>query len=163
MTQTLSVFPHWRGTPALWSPLWPSSGPAPTGPCHSCARDPRAGCRTPGGVSPERSIGAESPSLRCWPRCFWCSPGYGWPSALQAHIAGSYLIFHPPVSPSSSWQGCSQAIHPPACIDTGERPDPGDINCLCRLILWQPEAILPNPFPYFSVHWKGMYWTRLSV
>ena len=29
------------------------------------------------------------PPSTCWPRCFWCSPGYGWPSGLQPHIAGS--------------------------------------------------------------------------
>jgi len=34
--------------------LWLSSGPAPTGPCLSCAEGSRAGCRTPGGVSPEQ-------------------------------------------------------------------------------------------------------------
>ena len=35
-----------------------SSGPAPTGPCLSCAEGSRAGRRTPGGVSPEWSRGA---------------------------------------------------------------------------------------------------------
>ena len=49
-------------------------------PCLSCARGSRAGCRTSGGVSPEQSRGAESPPSPCWPRCFWCSQGYGWPS-----------------------------------------------------------------------------------
>jgi len=38
-----------------------SSGPAPTGPCLSCAEGSRAGWRTPGGVSPEQSRGPESP------------------------------------------------------------------------------------------------------
>ena len=71
----LSAWPHSRGTPSLW--------PAPTAPCLSCAGGSRAGCRTPGGVSREQSRGAESPPLTCWPRCFWCSPGYGWPSGLQ--------------------------------------------------------------------------------
>ncbi|KAK4818403.1 hypothetical protein QYF61_012324 [Mycteria americana] len=28
----------------------------------------------------------------------------------------------PPVPPSPSWQGCSQSLHPPACIDTGGFP-----------------------------------------
>jgi len=32
-----------------------SSGPAPTAPGLSCAEGSRAGCRTPGGVSPEQS------------------------------------------------------------------------------------------------------------
>ncbi|KAK4828888.1 hypothetical protein QYF61_001446 [Mycteria americana] len=40
------------------------------------------------------------------------SPGYGWLCGLRAHIAGSCPIFHPPVSPSPSLQGCSQCIHP---------------------------------------------------
>ena len=55
--------------PALRSSLWPSSGPAPTAPCLSCAEGSRAGHSTPGGVSPERSRGAEFPSSPCWPRC----------------------------------------------------------------------------------------------
>ena len=38
-----------------------SSGPAPTAPALSCAEGSRAGRRTPGGVSPEWSRGAESP------------------------------------------------------------------------------------------------------
>jgi len=38
-----------------------SSGPAPTGPALSCAEGSRAGRRTPGGLSPEWSRGAESP------------------------------------------------------------------------------------------------------
>ena len=39
----------------------------PTGPCLSCAEGSRAGCRTPGGVSPRQSRGAESPPSPCWP------------------------------------------------------------------------------------------------
>ena len=35
--------------------LWPSSGLTPTCPCLSWAEGSRAGCRTPGGVSPEQS------------------------------------------------------------------------------------------------------------
>ena len=42
-----------------------SSGPAPTAPCPSCTEGSRAGCRTPGGVWPEWSRGAESPPLPC--------------------------------------------------------------------------------------------------
>jgi len=41
--------------------------PAPTAPCHSCAGVFRVGRRTPGGVSAERSRGAESPPSTCWP------------------------------------------------------------------------------------------------
>ncbi|KAK4826882.1 hypothetical protein QYF61_012070 [Mycteria americana] len=43
------------------------------------------------------------------------SPGYDWLSGLQVHIASSYPIFHPPVSPSPSPQSCSQLIRSPAC------------------------------------------------
>ncbi|KAJ7401305.1 hypothetical protein BTVI_97185 [Pitangus sulphuratus] len=41
------------------------SGLARTSWCPSCAGDRRAGCSTPGGVSPEQSRGAESPPLIC--------------------------------------------------------------------------------------------------
>ncbi|KAK4829865.1 hypothetical protein QYF61_007257 [Mycteria americana] len=50
------------------------------------------------------------------------SPGCGWLSGLRAHIVSSYPAFHPPASPSPSLQGCSQSLHPPACIDTGIAP-----------------------------------------
>jgi len=102
-----------------------SSGPTPTGPCLSCAEGSRAGRRTPGGLSPEQSRGAESPHLTCWTHCFGCSPGYGWSSGLRVHIVGSCPAFHPPVLPSPSRQGCSQSLHPPACIDTGGCPNSG--------------------------------------
>ncbi|XP_065717538.1 CMP-N-acetylneuraminate-poly-alpha-2,8-sialyltransferase isoform X1 [Patagioenas fasciata] len=49
---------------------WPSSGPSPTDPCISCAEGSRAGCRTPGGVSPEQNRGPESPPSTCWPYSF---------------------------------------------------------------------------------------------
>ena len=42
-----------------------SSDPAPTVACLSCAEGSRAGHRTPAGLSPERSRGAESPPLPC--------------------------------------------------------------------------------------------------
>ena len=38
---TLSVFPHRRGVPALWSPSWTSSGPAPAAPCPSLCWGPQ--------------------------------------------------------------------------------------------------------------------------
>ena len=38
--------------------------------CSSYIGGPRAGCSTPGGVSPEQSRGAESPPLTCWSRLF---------------------------------------------------------------------------------------------
>jgi len=55
----LSAFAHSRRVPSLGSFLWPPSGSAPTGPCLSSAEGSRAGCRTPGGVTPDRSRGAE--------------------------------------------------------------------------------------------------------
>jgi len=66
-----------------------SPGPAPTGPCLSCAEGSRAGRRTPSGVSPEQNRGAESPPSHCWPCCWGCSLGYSWPSGLQVHTARS--------------------------------------------------------------------------
>jgi len=122
-SNSLSLFSK-RGSPALGLFFWPSSGPAPTVPCVFCAEGSRAGHRTPGGVSPEQSRGTESPPSTCWPLCFWCSPGCGWPSGLWAHIVGSCLAFHPPVPPSPSPQGCSQSLHPPAFIDTRDCPNP---------------------------------------
>ena len=70
---TLSAFPHRRGVPALTTFLWPCSRPTPTAPCLSCVEGSRAGHRSPGGVSPERSKGAEPSPSTCWPRFFWCS------------------------------------------------------------------------------------------
>jgi len=116
---TLSAFPHQRGALALRSSLWPSSGPSPAGPCPSCAGSSRAGCSTPGEVSLERNREAKSPPSTCWPHFFWCSPGYGWPAGLRAHIAGSCLAFHPPVPPSPSRQGYSQSVHPQHVLIVG--------------------------------------------
>ena len=64
---SLSLSSLRRGVPGLWSFSWPSFGPTPTGPCLSCAEEPGAGHRTPSGVSPGRSRGAESSPLTCWP------------------------------------------------------------------------------------------------
>ena len=77
----------------------------------------------------EQSRGADSPPSTCWPRFFWCSPGYVWPSGLLAHIDGSCPAFHPSVSTSPSRSGCSQSLHPPACIDTQDYPDPDAGPC----------------------------------
>ena len=77
--------------------LWPSSGHAPTGPCHSCTED-----STPDETSLHLSdTGAGSPPLPWWPCFFWCSPGYGWLSGLQGHAAGSCPACHSllPLSP----------------------------------------------------------------
>ena len=113
----LSACPCRNGATALGSSLWPSSGSGPTGSRLSCAQGSRVGCRTPGGVLPEQNRGAESPPSTCWPHFFWCSTGDGWPFYVQ-------FIIHQ-VSPSPSWQGCSQALHPPSCIDTDGWTSPG--------------------------------------
>jgi len=52
----------------------------------------KTGCSTAGGVSQEKSRGAESPPLTCWSCFSWCNPGYGWPSGLQAR--SSCWVFH---------------------------------------------------------------------
>lgn len=52
---TLSACFQGRGVPSLWSALWPSSGPTPTGPYLSCAGNPRARHSTLGRVWAEQS------------------------------------------------------------------------------------------------------------
>ena len=54
-----------------------------------------------------------------------CNPGYDRLPGLQVDIASSCTIFHPPVHPSPSLQGCSQPLHSPVCTDTGDYPRPG--------------------------------------
>lgn len=39
---------------------------------------------------------------------------------LQAHIASSGPVFHPPVSLGPPLRGCSQSIHSSACSDIGD-------------------------------------------
>ena len=84
---------------------------------------------------------ARIPPSPCWPCCFGCSPGYGWPSELQAHIASSYLVFHPPISPNEifSWQRV------PLCASqTDNKPSLGFENwvLLCwRLLLFCPRFL----------------------
>ena len=84
-------------------------------------------------------------SLTCWPHFCWCSPGYGWLSGLQVYVANSCPFFHSPVSPSPSWQGCSQSLHPPACIDIRDCPDQGSGPCTwpCQ-ILWGSHGPTPQ-------------------
>lgn len=65
-----------RGSPALWSSCWCSSGPTPSALCRVHyqrihAEDIRAGRSTAG-------RGAESPPSTSMPRCFGCSPGREW-------------------------------------------------------------------------------------
>lgn len=55
------------------------------------------------------------PSPSC-PWCFWYSPGYFWLSWQWAHPAEPWTDFHP-LAPSSSQQGCSPSLHPPACTE----------------------------------------------
>ena len=52
------------------------------------------------------------------------SPGYGWLSGLQVHIAGSCWASHPPVPPSPSPQGCSRTTLCPACNSVWVCPNP---------------------------------------
>ena len=49
---------------------------------------------------------------------------------LQAHIGGSCQASHPSALQSPSWQGCSQSLHPPDCIDTEDCPDSGAGPCI---------------------------------
>lgn len=46
------------------------------------------------------------------------------------HIASSCPAFHPPVSPRPSWQGCSQSVHPSACISS---------------YIWSHESLILTP------------------
>ena len=80
----------------------------------------RAGLNTPGEISPEWR--GRIPSLDLLAMLLLTQPGISWPSGLRVHIVGSCPAFHPPVPPSPSQQGCSQSLHPPACIDSGDCP-----------------------------------------
>ena len=71
-------------------------------------------------------------SINLLARTFCCSPGYAWFSGLQEHITSLCLIFHSPVSSSTSLQSCSQSIQPPNCTD-------GHLS---------PDRQLPQFFPY---------------
>jgi len=67
-----STFLHRRGAPALWSSLWPSSGPTPTNPHMSCAGDPSPGHSTSDGSLWWQSRGGQPPPSPCWPPlCWW--------------------------------------------------------------------------------------------
>ena len=116
-----------------------SSGPAPTAPGLPYAEGSSAGCRPPRGVSPEQSRRAEPPCLTCWPCCFWCSPGHGWPSGLPAHIAGSRWASHPPVPPRPSPQGCSLSILLPAWIFARDFSDSCAGPCTWSCTFWKKK------------------------
>lgn len=81
------------------------------------------------------------PSLTCCPLCFWCSsPGHGWLSWLQVHMASSCPIFHPPTIPTS-FSAWLFAFHHPVCSDSGGCPSPGAEPCVCpcwTLWCWSP-------------------------
>jgi len=80
---------HKTGAPALWSSLWPSSGPAPTAPHPSWAGGPQAWMQsTRWGLKRAEQRGT-IPSLFLLPPPCWGSPGYHWPSRLQEHTASS--------------------------------------------------------------------------
>jgi len=67
-----------------------SSGPSPPAPGLSCAEGSRAGHRTPGGVSPEQSRGAESPPSPCAHAAGDAAQGMvglvGCQQSLQGHV-----------------------------------------------------------------------------
>lgn len=67
----------------------------------SCAEGPRPGCSTPSGSSQGQIKGGQSSPLTCCPLFCWC----GWLSGLQTSTVRSC---HPPETPSSSLQYCSQ-------------------------------------------------------
>lgn len=60
----------------------------------SCARDSRAACSIPGGVSGGQSRWGEPCPSTCWPLLFWCSPESTWPE-LWDHTVGSCPAFYP--------------------------------------------------------------------
>jgi len=80
------------GKLSLLSKEWSKAGYSLRMPCPSCVGGPSTGHSTSGEVAQEQSRAAESPPLTCWSCFSWCSPGYSWPSGLQVHIAGSFLI-----------------------------------------------------------------------
>jgi len=98
----------------------------------SCAGGSRAGCRTPVGVSQEWSREAGSPCLDLLAMlllvqtrtqlAFWAASAHWW-------LMSSFSPTSPFSPPSPSRQGCSQALHPPVCIDTRGFPDPGAGPC----------------------------------
>jgi len=59
--------------------------------------------------------GGQSTQSSCWLSLSWCSPGYSWPSGLQAHTDDSCPAFHLPEPPGSSPQGCSWWVLLPLC------------------------------------------------
>lgn len=83
------------GAPDLWW-IWRPSLDSPTS-LYCCAEDPRAGCRTAGGVS-------ESLPSFCCPHCFGCSLGHVWLSRLQMQSAGSCPASISPALSSPSQQ-----------------------------------------------------------
>jgi len=77
------------------------------GPCLSCTEDSTSRCSAPDEASLVHSRG--SPPSSYWPCVFVCSPGYGWLSGLQGHIAGSCTASQPPVLPGPFWR---TVLHP---------------------------------------------------
>lgn len=86
---------HKRGSPALWSFLWPFCGLTPTFPCSSCRRDIN-GYSTPNGNLWRYSRGTHPQT--CWPYFLLYSARYDGLSGLLAHIDSSSQIFHPVAS-----------------------------------------------------------------
>ena len=144
------------------------------------------GCSIPSGFSWEQSRGAESLPSTCWSLFSWCNPGYGWPSGLQAHTAGSCWLFHWPTPQNPSPQSCSQAILHLTSICVWNWPDPDAgpctwpcicfnringlitirfllLNCLVKMLLdnvslWKiPTLQLPQIWNFWNKWMSGFY------
>lgn len=114
---------------------------------------PRAGCSTPGGTPPAQSRGAECPPSPCCTPL--CSPGHGWLSEPQAHIARSRPVFHSPAPSSPSWQGCLQSL-PLQIIDTEGCSNSGQVPCTWACWpLWDshvpPSWASPDPSGWYPI------------
>lgn len=68
------------------------------------------------------------PSLDQLPTLLWMQSGHVWLSGLGVHMAGTFPASHPPEPPNPSGQGCSQSVHPPACVDIRGCPDSGHLE-----------------------------------
>lgn len=75
-------------------------------------------------------------------------PWHGWLFGLQVRVTSSCPIFHPPVSPSPSPQGCSKSHH----HYTGECPDPS-AGSYTHWTLWGSHW--PQETSWFSILHSG--------
>lgn len=82
---------------------------------------PPAGCNVPGGVSAEQTRGTEHPPSSSWPHFHWCSQGHIWAAQACWWLMSSLSS----ISILQVLSGASLSLfHPPACIDTRDRPNP---------------------------------------